>query len=729
MHLARICMISAVGLALATPARGAGPTTTTPFAWYRADVGVALAGGADNTAISWQDHSGHGRHLAAAGNPRLTHNGPNGLASVTFDGDGDYFQGSVETWRTAAPGTVVAAWKWTGDPGAAGVSYVYDGGTTDRGRQALARSSGGMTGITVGALDPANNIVAFAFPDPNAWVVSTVTHVGDDTIRLNGVQVASGNLRSNPGMEGILVGGYVLTPRNCWKGEIFELLVYEGRLSEAERDQVERYLLQRLQTPAPLQEGTVRGALSLGTNPPSGSIDIGTRMELFVDDHLIERMTGTSLVMHPPRIREIAIVHDQPWEGNNCGYHTVFQDGDRYRMYYMCSQLKERATDPDPHASMAAYAESTDGINWQKPVLGLFEFNGSKQNNLIWAGLGSEGFSPFKDPNPACAPDAPYKALGPGSGGLVAFKSLDGIRFSQMRVTPVITQGAFDSQNLAFWDSVRGEYRAYWRDFRNGVRDIKTATSKDFLTWTEPAWLTYPNAPVEHLYTNQIAPYYRAPHIFLGFPTRYTDRGWTDSLMFLPELEERQARAEMSQRYGTAITDGLIMSSRDGLTFSRWGEAFIPPERQEMGRWMYGDNYQNWGIIETRTDIPRVPKELSVYAIEGCWRGTANRLRRYTLRIDGFVSVQAKLSGGELLTKPLVFRGNRMVINYATSAAGSIRVELQDEAGAPISGYGLADCPEIFGDTLERVVRWNGNEKVGPLGGRPLRLRCAFRKF
>ena len=90
-----------------------------------------------------------------------------------------------------------------------------------------------------------------------------------------------------------------------------------------------------------------------------------------------------------------------------------------------------------------------------------------------------------------------------------------------MSDTPVITDGVFDSQNLAFWDDLRGEYRAYFRDLKEEIRDIKTCTSKDFLHWTPGAWLEYPGAPVEHLYTNQVVPYYRAPHIFLGFPSRY----------------------------------------------------------------------------------------------------------------------------------------------------------------------------------------------------------------
>ena len=80
---------------------------------------------------------------------------------------------------------------------------------------------------------------------------------------------------------------------------------------------------------------------------------------------------------------------------------------------------------------------------------------------------------------------------------------------------------------------MRGEYREYHRDFRQGRdsrgnkngRDIKTATTRDFLDWPDPVWLNYSPGRTSELYTNQVNPYYRAPHIYLGFPTRYIERG------------------------------------------------------------------------------------------------------------------------------------------------------------------------------------------------------------
>ena len=76
-----------------------------------------------------------------------------------------------------------------------------------------------------------------------------------------------------------------------------------------------------------------------------------------------------------------------------------------------------------------------------------------------------------------------------------------------------------------------------------------------------------------------------------------------------------------------------------------------------------------------------------------------------------------------MLTRPLVFEGSRLELNFATSAAGSIRVEIQDAGGKPLDGFALADCPEIFGDTIVRQVAWKDAKSLSLHAGRPIRLR------
>ena len=202
----------------------------------------------------------------------------------------------------------------------------------------------------------------------------------------------------------------------------------------------------------------VRTMLLLAIGPALGLItpveglenilEIGSRLELMLDEHLIDRLSGgAALRLHKPTPREVAIVHDEPWEGNSCGYHAVFQDGELYRMYYKTAS-QELVGEPPSHKPLVGYAESRDGIHWTKPKLGLFEFEGSSANNIVWDGSGLEamttvGFAPFKDTNPDTKPGERYKAMvgDPRKSevaGMYAFKSSDGLRWEPMSEKPVL---------------------------------------------------------------------------------------------------------------------------------------------------------------------------------------------------------------------------------------------------------------------------------------------------
>ena len=191
----------------------------------------------------------------------------------------------------------------------------------------------------------------------------------------------------------------------------------------------------------------------------------------------------------------------------------------------------------------------------------------------------------------------------------------------------------------------------------------------------------------------------------------------------LPMREHREARAKFSQRYGTTVTDSVMITSRDCINFHRWGEAFIRPGLRTADNWVYGDNYIAWHAVVTKADMAHAPDELSFYATEGYWTDTYSKLRRYTMRIDGFASLNAPFSGGEMVTKPLVFDGDRLVLNFATSAAGMVQIELQDGAGTPIPGYTMDEAPPVFGDDLARVAPWKDGKDLSALSGTPVRLR------
>jgi len=494
------------------------------------------------------------------------------------------------------------------------------------------------------------------------------------------------------------------------------------------------------------------GSAALSAQNPTSVVDIGQRRELFVDRYLVDRLAGSAaLRLHHPQPREIVLVHDAEWEGTGSGYHSVFQDGGLYRMYYKAYHLdissgKMRA---DKHPGFCCYAESDDGIRWRKPNLNLVEFQGGKANNIVLAsgpfhGVNLDAAHPavFKDENPAAPANARYKAIVRSADrkahGLFALQSPDGFRWSPMSTAPVITNGAFDSQNLAFWDPVSKQYRAYWRAFTEGVtngeawkpsglRAIRTGTSTDFLHWKQSDDLRYVDSPAEQLYTNQVKPYHRAPHLLIGFPTRYLERAWSPSLRALPEPEHRQQRSGASLRYGTAVTEALLMASRDGVLFNRWNEAFLRPGVERPGTWNYGHQYIAWHLVETRSPLAGAANELSLYASESYWTGDSSEVRRYSLRLDGFVSINAGYNGGEIVTKPVRFEGSHLHLNFATSAAGGVRVEMQTPEGRAIPAFAEADCDEMFGDAVDRAVSWKGSGDVAKLAGTPVRLRFVLK--
>jgi hypothetical protein len=409
-------------------------------------------------------------------------------------------------------------------------------------------------------------------------------------------------------------------------------------------------------------------------------------------------MNGVALLPLQPVRREVAIVFDRPWEGNASAYYSVFQDGDYYRMYYRGQNYDAKTKQSSP--AVICYAESKDGIHWLKPELGLFEFKGSKSNNVIWTGRGADAFAVFKDANPACKPEQRYKALAvPGmSQGLLALQSADGIHWSLMQAEPVITVGTME----------------FHRNYRDGRRDVMTSTSADFLHWSKPVWLECPGGVKDvELYTNGVLPYYRAPHILFGFPVQY--------------VATRESEFKPDDATGmNGITNPLFMTSRDGVHFRRWDEALIRPGLQ-TDCWGTRNNYPAWGLVVTKADTLEALPELSIYASEGYYQGNNCRLRRFTTRIDGFASVHATSRGGEMVTKPLMFTGGSLHINFATSVAGSIGVEIQDEAGKPISGYSLKDCPDVYGDQIDRVVAWKNGHDLSKLSGRAIRMRFVMK--
>ena len=446
-------------------------------------------------------------------------------------------------------------------------------------------------------------------------------------------------------------------------------------------------------------------------------IDIGTRVELFVDHYLVERLDGMALKLQTPQPAGVALRFNEPWARLGAGYVTVLKDGGTYRMTYR-KTLQAGVGDDSPE-QVTCYAESEDGIHWIKPRLDLFEVGGSRDNNVIHAGFGptAHNFSPFIDTRPGVGPDERLKALaGTQTTGLRAFASADGIHWRPWKEEPVIPsvpgEYRYDSQNVAFWSEHEGCYLCYYRAWANGVRTIARVTSDDFETWSDQVLMDMGDTPPEHLYINQTHPYYRGPHVYISLAAR-----------FMPERKvlsdkEGQAFQVGSHRgvgYWQDCAEAVLLTSRGGNRYDRtFMEGFVRPGLDRRN-WVSRCNYPALGVVQTGEN------EMSLY-VQRHNQQPSCYLERLSLRLDGFASLNAPYAGGRAVTRPFLHRGSELVLNYATGAAGHVRVELQDASGEATPGHSLDDCDPLVGDEIARVVRWSGASDLGAAQGVPVRL-------
>jgi hypothetical protein len=451
-------------------------------------------------------------------------------------------------------------------------------------------------------------------------------------------------------------------------------------------------------------------------------LEIGSQRELMIDHHLIDSLQGAELRLQEPHNEGVAFAFDRPQEGLFSGYVSIvtLPDEAGYRAYYRGLPVLARAGAPEESTS---YAESKDGITWAKPA------NNVTLRDERWV---THNLSVFYDTKPGLPANERWKGIGGlNTSGLIRVVSADGLDWRKLwgdePILPAIPKEKkmyrYDSQNLAFWSESEQQYVCYFRHVRavpgmgDRVRLIGRATSLDFVNWTDEGEMSFRRAdgsaaPIEHLYTNQTSAYFRAPHLYVAVAARFLP-----GRQVLTEAEATEVG--VSPEYFNDISDSVLMTSRGGTVYDRtFMEGFARPGIG-LGNWTSRTNYPALNVIQTG------PAEMSFFVQKG-YGQPDHRLERYSLRLDGFSSLYAGYDGGEMVTKPFIFSGKELEINYATSAAGSIRVELQDESGRPLPGYTLADAREVIGDQIARTVTWSDGASVAKLQGQPIRLRVVL---
>ncbi|UCH36305.1 MAG: hypothetical protein JSV65_08105 [Armatimonadota bacterium] len=441
-------------------------------------------------------------------------------------------------------------------------------------------------------------------------------------------------------------------------------------------------------------------------------VNIGSGKQLFIDDALIASSQGMTLAMNPPRkTGERCIVPDRPWEGYGvCAYNAVVEDEGIYKMWY-------DAIDNDG-GRWLCYATSTDGIRWDKPALGIVDFRGSNDNNIVFPPekRTHEPGCVFVDTNPKCPPSARYKMVcsydGPGGFGTYVGESPDGLHWRLLSDKPSF-RGS-DTGNVAFWDDRIGRYVAYIRTW-TPMRMVGRCEFDDLVDFgKEEVVFGYDeqDPPDIDFYTNAAIKYPFAESVYLIFPSAY---------FHYPE-------PPVGKFSNDGPLDIRFAVSRDGVNFTR------PDRSPYIGLGTKG-SFDDSAMYMT-TGLIRSGGEIWQYYIgydftHGAYHVATDRFKgaisRVVQRLDGYVSADAAYGGGELTTVPIIFAGKQLELNVDTGVAGSAQVEILDGEGTPVPGFALADADVIKGNYIARTVTWQGSDDVSALAGKPVQLHFVMR--
>lgn len=440
---------------------------------------------------------------------------------------------------------------------------------------------------------------------------------------------------------------------------------------------------------------------------------------LFLDAAFITESKGTALHVNPPQRREIVITPDKPWEQLMISFYcSVLDDGGKLRLWYIC---RDKANHPN-----VAYAESTDGVTWTKPNLGIVEYEGSKDNNLV--GITSLEGNVFKDPN--APPEQRYVYITHLiTQGMVRFYSADGLHWKR-DIQPLLKFGA-DSQNVTLWDASLGKYVMYLRGWRvvsakEKYRVIVRAETPSITTpfTIEPSekswhpWGKDKNAvigddfptvfaadendpPNSDVYNLSAVLYPLADYCYLGFPSMFQrDRHMSDGRLEVQFIASTDGIHW--QRYDRAPYAPLGLDGSDSANMTFMGTGLVV-RGDEL--WQYGTGFRSrHGDKEARQ------------------QRTDGVIYRHVQRVDGFVSLDFDNAGGRAVTQPVKLDGKRLLLNLDTGALGAMRVGLLDDKDQPIPGFNLDDCQPLRLNSTHAEVSWQGADDLSSLAGQEVKL-------
>jgi len=483
--------------------------------------------------------------------------------------------------------------------------------------------------------------------------------------------------------------------------------------------------------------------------------------QLFVDDGIVQEIDNLARKLHQPqKFRGNAVIRpEHRWENTGMQIRQAPVWVPEEGVFKIIYHAGAESVDPNaswsvsgypPGEGFACYATSTDGVNWEKPFLGLYDYpallwNGKPiggQNNILPSAQGL-WMAPIYDPRDP-DPRKRYKGMGVKSGnwgaGRTPVVSADCIHWEFLDVPPVPSQ---DEAQLTY-DEEKGLFIATVKHGGPYGRSVYLTTSTDLEHWSEqklifhadqvdqengeerlarffddPRYLRpYVNRPEEYrtdVYHMGVFPY---EGLYLGMPVMHH---WSGK--HLPMYENVDSRKSIE-----------LTSSRDLRHWNRVADRAPFMELSPVGD---GSAYDTGQLEPANRPIVR-NNELWFYYTGLRHRGMP--LRDYVdrkhldagaiclarLRLDGFVSLKGGVEWGSVLTRPLVVDGRELHINV-DSWRGQVRAEILDASdGTPIPGYTREESIPAVIDSIDQRLTWKDNADLNALVGRAVRVRFSI---
>lgn len=452
----------------------------------------------------------------------------------------------------------------------------------------------------------------------------------------------------------------------------------------------------------------VAGGLAPVCAAPPSVREAGLDPVLLVMPGVVTHAERATLKLHPPRkTGQRLLESSEPWENATLNWFSVLRDGDRYRLWYECYDV---AGWPTPDDTSFCYAESRDGIHWKRPRLGLTEYQGSTDNNILFRQVGGgthrsrvHGTCVFLDP--AAPPEERYKAVSQGQFRgrgdrpyyIAGMTSPDGL--SWRRLPEPIGDDFADSQYSGFRDPATGRYWLYGRASGRGGRAVGRAASEHFARFDSLArdvcLQAGPTQPAgQDHYNPACQPCPAVPGLVLAFPSLFQHQADT-----------------LDIRLAVATTEGDFAWPDRETPFIPLG----PPGEWDGGSLYFGNGGcvplgagEEWAFYYSASRLRHAGVELENLA------NPANRrvITRAVAPAGRLAGYHAGPGGGELTTLPLRSQGRRLQINAVVQPGGQVRVALRRPDGSAIAGRTWADCQPLTGDARDIPVVWNSGDDI-----------------